>query len=89
MQIISVTHAETGWAVGSEAIEGPLVFRSGAKAEAAAKQLARALVAAGDPVRIDIRLRNASRAGGICSTPRRRQASRPCSSRNRSDGPTP
>ena len=63
MQIISVTHAETGWAVGSEAIEGPLVFRSGAKAEAAAKQLARALVAAGDPVRIDIRLRNGKPGG--------------------------
>ena len=63
MQIISVTHAEAGWSVGSEAIEGPLVFRSGAKAEAAAKRLARALVASGDAVRVDISLRNGKPGG--------------------------
>ena len=69
MQIISVTHAEAGWAVGSTAIEGPLLFRSGAKAEAAAKRLARALAAAGDPVRIDISLRNGKPGGRFLFDP--------------------
>ncbi|MCC7267483.1 MAG: hypothetical protein IT546_09125 [Caulobacteraceae bacterium] len=63
MQTISVTPADAGWAVRSEAIVGPLLFRSGAKAEAAAKRLAQALAAVGDPVRIDISLRNGQPGG--------------------------
>lgn len=63
MQTISVTPAEAGWAVRSDAIVGPLLFLSGAKAEAAAKRLAQALAAAGDAVRIDVSLRS-GRLGG-------------------------
>ena len=63
MQTISVTPAEAGWAVRSDAIDNALLFRSGAKAEAAAKQLAQALATAGDPVRIDISRRNGKPGG--------------------------
>lgn len=63
MQTISVTPADTGWAVRSEMIVSPLLFRSGAKAEAAAKRLAQAIANGGDAVAIDINLRNGKTGG--------------------------
>lgn len=69
MQIIFVVPAGAGWAVRSDAVENAMVFRSGAKAEAAAKRLGEALAAAGEPVQIDVRLRSGARAGRFVCLP--------------------
>lgn len=63
MQTVSVVPAENGWAVQSDAIDNAMLFRSGAKAEAAARRLARALAQRGVPVEILIHLRNGEKAG--------------------------
>ena len=69
MRTISVTPADAGWAVRSDAIDNALVFRSGARAEAAAKRLGEALASAGELVEIEVLLRGGQRAGRFVCVP--------------------
>ena len=62
---INVAPAEDGWAVDSSALEGPLLFQSGGKAEAAARLLAEQLARSGQVAEIVIVLRDGSIAGRI------------------------
>ena len=69
MRSITVTPADSGWAVRSDAIDNHLVFRSGAKAEEAAKRLGQALADSGELVQIDVHLRDGERAGRFVCVP--------------------
>jgi hypothetical protein len=69
MLTVSVTPAGAGWAVRSAAFDNDMVFRSGARAEAAAKRLGEALAAAGQPVEIEVLLRGGARAGRFLCLP--------------------
>lgn len=70
MLSVTVSPADVGWAVRSDAIDNELVFTSGAKAEAAAKRLAEALAQGGEPVEIIIHLRDGGRAARfVCPPP--------------------
>ena len=60
---ISVTPAGDGWAVRSSEFENELMFQAGAKAEAAARDLARRVAASGVPAQVDIFLRDGALAG--------------------------
>ncbi len=62
---INVTPAEDGWAVNSSALKAPMLFRSGGKAEAAARQLAERLARSGEVAELVIILRDGSIAGRI------------------------
>ena len=56
METVSVVPAGSGWAVRSPAIANEMLFRSGARAERAARRLAAALAARGDYVELRIHL---------------------------------
>lgn len=61
VHVITVAPAESGWTVNAEAFE-PMVFLSGAKAEAAARRLADKIAAGGDAAEIRIFLRDGALA---------------------------
>jgi hypothetical protein len=70
MRSVRVTPAEAGWAVQCDDVDNEMMFRSGAKAEAAARRLAQALADAGEPVEIQIHLRDGGRAARfVCFSP--------------------
>ncbi len=69
MQTVYVTPADAGWAVRSDAIDNTMIFRSGAKAEGAARRLAQALAILGDSVEISIQLRDGNVARRFVSPP--------------------
>ena len=69
MRLVTVTPAGKGWAVRCDAIENPIIFRSGAKAEEAAKRLAQALADAGEMVELEIQLRDGEPAGRFICVP--------------------
>lgn len=52
-----------GWIVRGDAVDSPLEFATGARAEHAARELCHRLSDAGEPVVLEIRLRNGERAG--------------------------
>lgn len=60
---ISVMPAGNGWAVRSSGFENELMFQAGAKAEAAARDLARRCAASGVSAQVDIFLRDGALAG--------------------------
>jgi hypothetical protein len=62
-QIISVTPVGDGWAVTTDAFDSDMMFLSGAKAEAAARRLARTLAQNGQNAEIRIFLRGGALAG--------------------------
>ena len=66
---IQVTPAEGGWTVSHGGALEPLVFRSGARAEDAARRLAEAMAEVGQAAEIKIILRDGSLAGHFISTP--------------------
>ncbi len=70
METIVVEPLTGGWAVRSDAIENPMVFRSGSSAEDTARALAFKLASAGEPVRLRLKLRDSStEARFICLPP--------------------
>lgn len=69
MRSVRVTPAGTGWAVHCDDIDNEMMFRSGAKAEAAARRLAQALADAGEPVEIEIHLRDGGHAARFVCVP--------------------
>lgn len=67
-RIVSVSPNVTGWTVSAESFE-PMVFFSGAKAEAAARSLADKAASGGHHTEIRIFLRDGSLAGRFVRTP--------------------
>lgn len=63
--VISVMPAQDGWTVQSRAFDNAMVFRSGGRAEAAARRLADRYARAGEPAEIRIFLRDGSLAGRL------------------------
>lgn len=66
---IAVRPAAFGWNLRIDEQPGGLLFTTGAKAEAMARNLARRLAEAGETIDILIYLRDGSLAGRLCSTP--------------------
>jgi len=65
IQAITVTPQAEGWCVTSDAFDSDFYFDSGAKAEAAARQMAGELAARGETVALEIYLRDGALAGRI------------------------
>jgi hypothetical protein len=76
MRSVIVTPMGTGWAVRCEGVENDMLFRSGAKAEAAARQFAEALAEGGDAVQIHIQLRDGASAARFLCVPAVTEANR-------------
>jgi hypothetical protein len=60
---ISVVPVGDGWAVRSPGVDNEMMFSAGAKAEAAARDLARRMAATGRTAEVSIFLRNGALAG--------------------------
>ena len=60
---VCVAPADDGWAVSSSALEAPMFFRSGGKAEAVGRQLAQALARRGEVAELVIVVRDGTIAG--------------------------
>lgn len=58
------------WALSTCLSENPIYFSTGARAEVAARRLAERLADAGEPVVLEIRLRDGQRAGRFLFPPR-------------------
>ncbi|MFN3583362.1 DUF2188 domain-containing protein [Phenylobacterium sp.] len=69
MTEVSVVPAAEGWAVRSDAIDNEMIFKSGARAEAAARRVAQALAAAGQAVKLRVHLRDGTLAGRFVVAP--------------------
>jgi hypothetical protein len=68
--LISVAPVGEGWAVSSEALENDLTFDGGARAEAAARALAKRYAEDGMLAEVQIYLRDGVLAGRFVHTPR-------------------
>lgn len=68
---VFVEPAGEAWAVRSALSDFPMFFSSGARAEHAARDLAHRLADAGEPVVLEVRLRDGARAGRFLFPPRR------------------
>lgn len=69
LDVISVIPAEGGWSVQAQGIESAMMFLSGAKAEAAARQLGRTAASRGVASEVLIFLRDGSLAGRVVCPP--------------------
>lgn len=67
--LIFVEPSGDGWIVRGDFHDSPLTYPTGARAEQAARNLAHRLADAGDPVVLEIRLRNGARAGRFLFPP--------------------
>jgi hypothetical protein len=63
--LITVTPAEAGWTLQSDALEREVVFSSGAKAEAAARSLAQRIAEGGGAAELRIVVRDGSLGGAF------------------------
>ena len=68
--LVLVEPAGDAWAVQSSLTDSPMVFPTGAGAEQAARRLAHRLADAGEPVVLEIKLRDGARAGRFLFPPR-------------------
>lgn len=66
---VFVEPSQQGWAVRGDFDESPMPFTTGAAAERAAREIALRLADAGEPVVLEIRLRNGERAGRFLFPP--------------------
>ncbi|WP_233206670.1 DUF2188 domain-containing protein [Caulobacter sp. FWC2] len=66
---IFVEPSDDGWIVRGDFEGGPLNFATGARAEQAARDLAHRLADAGEPVVLEIRLRDGARGGRFLFPP--------------------
>ncbi|HEY2660274.1 MAG TPA: DUF2188 domain-containing protein [Caulobacteraceae bacterium] len=69
VQVITVAPVQGGWAVEHDIAGNAMVFRSGAKAEAAARELGGTLAREGEPAEIHIYLRDGSLGGRFVCPP--------------------
>ena len=67
---IFVEPAGEAWAVRSDLSRNPTIYSTGASAEHAARDLAHRLADAGEPVVLEIKLRDGARAGRFLFPPR-------------------
>lgn len=65
MRLIEVAPLSEGWRVSVDDLANDMVFRSGRRAESAARRLAARLAHAGAPSELRIRLRDDSLAGRL------------------------
>ena len=63
LQKITVRPLDAGWTVELDKLDAPMVFRSGAQAERAARALAERLAEAGESAELVIHLRDGTLAG--------------------------
>lgn len=63
--IVSVTPVEGGWAVTSSLSDQPMMFLSGAEAEAKARSLARLIAAAGGDAQVIVHDRRNAMVGAV------------------------
>jgi len=68
--LIFVEPAGEAWAVRSSLSDNPMIFATGVSAEHAARDLAHRLADAGEPVVLEIKLRDGARAGRFVFPPR-------------------
>ena len=61
--LIIIVPDEHGWIVRSNALTTDMTFKSGAQAETTAQRLARQFAAAGEPVELQVFLRDGTLAG--------------------------
>lgn len=66
---VFVEPSDDAWIVRGDFNDSPLEFATGARAEQAARDLAHRLAEAGQPVVLDIRLRDGARAGRFLFPP--------------------
>lgn len=66
---IFVEPSDESWIVRGDFSDSPLEFSTGAQAEQAARDLAHQLADAGEPVVLEIRLRDGARAGRFLFPP--------------------
>lgn len=69
MHTIRVIPAGSGWAVESDALDNPMIFRSGGRAEATARRLALALARAGHAATLEVKARDGRTAGRFLCPP--------------------
>jgi len=69
VQVITVVPTQGGWTVQHDMADNPMMFRSGAKAEAAARDLGGAFAQRGSAAEIHIYLRDGSLGGRFVCTP--------------------
>lgn len=69
MECVIVEPVAHGWAVRTGACENLMVFRAGGAAERAARKMALALATAGEPVELQVRLRDGSTAARYVCLP--------------------
>lgn len=69
MHTIRVSPADAWWAVESDAFDNQMIFRSGARAEEAARRLAMTLARAGDVVTLEVKARDGRTAGRFLCPP--------------------
>lgn len=69
VHVISVVPDQDGWTVSSDAFANAMVFRSGAKAEAAARGLGVRFARAGEAAQIWVYLRDGTLAGQFVCPP--------------------
>ena len=75
VQVITVAPIMGGWTVQHDVAGNAMLFKSGAKAEAAARELGGNLAQKGEPAEIHIYLRDGSLAGRfLCPPPFRAMA---------------
>ena len=69
MQAITIRPCDQGWFVQYDQVDNPMAFKSGAKAENAAKLLAEKLADAGHQAQIVVYLRDGTVGGRFVATP--------------------
>ena len=69
LQKIVIRPLDAGWTVEMDQLDAPMVFKSGAQAERAARALAERLIEAGEDAELVIHLRDGTLAGRIVVTP--------------------
>ncbi|PXA95122.1 hypothetical protein DMC25_00315 [Caulobacter sp. D4A] len=74
--LLLVEPSGDGWIVRGDFSDSPLTYSSGARAEQAARDLALRLAEAGEPVVLDIRLRDGGRAGRFLFPPHEAKTNR-------------
>ena len=65
IQAIRVAPSADGWTVSSDAVDDQMFFHSGASAEAAARALGARIAGSGEPVEIEIILRDGTLGGRL------------------------
>ena len=69
LQKIVIRPLDAGWMVELERLDAPMVFKSGAQAERAARALTERLIDAGERAELIIHLRDGALAGRFVATP--------------------